>query len=394
MKEWRTKHLKILAFTFRSTMVGGSNRSFLTVVEGLKNRCGHHITVVLPEKGPLCSCLDEIGVPYVIYPSYMVSAIDLNSLPNVIRLAKYAASNFFDWIQGSAIAKRLKSEKYDLVYINDNPTYVGAYVARDLGLPYVWHLRSPRTAKAKYVPGSKALYTNAKRLIAISESMRKQYKTSRTTSGANFELVYNAIPMKECQPAIRSTENGFHIIQCGRISKAKGQMEAVQAICILREQYHIQDVFLHIVGNAGGKEGTKYLNKIKQYLQRHDLGEHIVLEGYREDVDELRKDMCCEVVCSANEPFGRVTVEGMRAGLVLIGANCGGTVELIKDGETGLLYEHGKPEDLADKIASIYHQRDMADALALNGFSYATQHYNMEELIERIDSIFHSVIDC
>jgi glycosyltransferase involved in cell wall biosynthesis len=104
--------------------------------------------------------------------------------------------------------------------------------------------------------------------------------------------------------------------------------------------------------------------------------------------------MCCEVVCSANEPFGRVTVEGMRAGLVLIGANCGGTVELIKDGETGLLYEHGKPEDLADKIASIYHQRDMADALALNGFSYATQHYNMEELIERIDSIFHSVIDC
>jgi glycosyltransferase involved in cell wall biosynthesis len=47
------------------------------------------------------------------------------------------------------------------------------------------------------------------------------------------------------------------------------------------------------------------------------------------------------------EGFGRVTVEAMKVGRPVVGANGGGTVELIRDGWNGLFYRLGDAVDLA-----------------------------------------------
>jgi glycosyltransferase involved in cell wall biosynthesis len=43
-------------------------------------------------------------------------------------------------------------------------------------------------------------------------------------------------------------------------------------------------------------------------------------------------------MCSHSEAFGRVTVEGMKSRLAIVGAAGGATPELIEDGRTGLLF--------------------------------------------------------
>ena len=45
------------------------------------------------------------------------------------------------------------------------------------------------------------------------------------------------------------------------------------------------------------------------------------------------------LVASCSEAFGRVTVEAMLAGMLVIGADVAGTSELICDGVNGILYE-------------------------------------------------------
>ena len=47
------------------------------------------------------------------------------------------------------------------------------------------------------------------------------------------------------------------------------------------------------------------------------------------------------LVCSQWEAFGRITVEAMLTGKAVIASANGGTTELIKDGENGLLYTYG-----------------------------------------------------
>ena len=45
---------------------------------------------------------------------------------------------------------------------------------------------------------------------------------------------------------------------------------------------------------------------------------------------------------SPYEAFGRVTIEYMMAGLPVIGRNGGATPEIIKENETGMLYNSKK----------------------------------------------------
>lgn len=79
---------------------------------------------------------------------------------------------------------------------------------------------------------------------------------------------------------------------------------------------------------------------------------------------------CAHIAVTASrcEAFGRVTVEYMMAGLAVIVSNTGANPEIIKDGETGLVYQYGKPEDLRDKIQwYMDHREDGLRTIALNG---------------------------
>lgn len=48
----------------------------------------------------------------------------------------------------------------------------------------------------------------------------------------------------------------------------------------------------------------------------------------------MRKKIDVELVCSRSEAFGRVTIESMMSSNPVIGANTGGTKELIIEGLT------------------------------------------------------------
>ena len=79
------------------------------------------------------------------------------------------------------------------------------------------------------------------------------------------------------------------------------------------------------------------------------------------------------LVCSKYEAFGRVTVEAMMAGCLVIGANSGGTIELIEDGSTGVLFESGDYVDLVNKMIYVIENKNNAKKIAKNGRNVALQ---------------------
>ena len=46
-------------------------------------------------------------------------------------------------------------------------------------------------------------------------------------------------------------------------------------------------------------------------------------------------------------------MESLALGLTALAARSGGNVDIVKDGETGILFENGSAEDLKNKIISI-----------------------------------------
>ena len=81
------------------------------------------------------------------------------------------------------------------------------------------------------------------------------------------------------------------------------------------------------------------------------------------------------LVCSKYEAFGRVTVEAMMAGCLVIGANSGGTIELIEDGSTGVLFESGDYVDLVNKMIYVIENKNNAKKIAKNGRNVALQRF-------------------
>lgn len=61
----------------------------------------------------------------------------------------------------------------------------------------------------------------------------------------------------------------------------------------------------------------------------------------------------------------------MLAGLPVIGANTGGTKELIENDKTGLLYKFGDVDDLALKIRELISNNNKYRTISLNAQEYA-----------------------
>ena len=98
------------------------------------------------------------------------------------------------------------------------------------------------------------------------------------------------------------------------------------------------------------------------------------------------------LVCSRNEAFGRVTVEGMLAGRPVVGARCAATAELIEDGVNGFLYAHGNAKDLAEKIHFLYDHPDIANDTGSTAQAWADKTFSKERYRADLAALFP--IDC
>lgn len=99
------------------------------------------------------------------------------------------------------------------------------------------------------------------------------------------------------------------------------------------------------------------------------------------------------LVASCSEAFGRVTVEAMLAGMLVIGADVAGTSELICDGVNGILYEAGNLESLEKTIETVIHDADKMRKIAQNGHITAINDYTIGKCSEEIYKIMQELVD-
>lgn len=383
--------MRILAFTPFSSMYGGSNRSFLMVLCALKNKYGHEIKVIVPEKGVLCNALDENNICWELVSSHKIRGIYGKSIRSFLKLIRTRLYFYLDSRKAKDIISGLK-EQYDLIYLNDCDPMIGAIVANKLKLPYVWHFRSLINPDIR-VPGCiKHVYKNCSRFIAISNSMKALLEQNKYIPSGAVTTVYNGLPVVNMPRASLYDGGDFHMVLCGRLSDDKGHKDAIKALSYLRKTHQIKDVYLHIVGKARSEGEKEYEKILKELVANCGLDHQVVFEGQIEEMPRFRQKMHVELMCSVCEPFGRVTVEGMRSGLVVIGSNTGGTPEIISDGVTGLLYKQGDSRDLANKIQIVYKNPDAFQKLAKAGYSFGMTHFTEEENVNRVNSILMKAV--
>ncbi len=380
--------MKILAITFHSEFSGGANRSFLMVVQHLKKRYGHEIHVVVPMEGPLVAKLEEAGISHEVYPIPMKNVLLNGSLKDVARKCK---ANLHA-MRIRHIAKQAKAHfakgQYDMVYVNCAEQIFGGFLAKELGLPCVWHFRGRFSERVYYLHGQGSFFGgDNSRVIVISRSMVEELPKITGIPREKIHLIHNGLEWDAHLPSPQDRTQGIHMVLCGRITRQKGHLDAIRAMGILRQMGY--DVYLHLVGDHH-KANAAYLQELKDAISCLDLEERVVFEGQIADMASFRQHMNIELMCAECEPFGRVTVEGMRSGLVVIGANTGGTLDIVQDGENGILYQQGDASSLAEAIKRVIEDPALAQHLIQNALEFTKSHFTVEDNVSAIHEVLEN----
>ncbi len=382
--------MKILAFTFSSDFRGGANRSFLMVLTYLRDVYGHTIHVIEPEKGAFTEKLEAAGFSHEVIP-LPNKLVGLNyDVKDVVRKLKANLNARRIRRAARREAKRFTKEGYDLVYVNVEEHPFGGYLAEELGLPCVWHFRGRFTKKNYYMHRQERFFGGERsHVIVISNQMKQDLPHISHIPDERIYMVHNGLEWEEHAPSAQDRSRGIHAVLCGRINAAKGHKDAIAATALLHEEGY--DLHLHIVGDTSIASDA-YLEELRAAIASHKLEAYVTFEGHISDMPAFREGMNIELMCAVCEPFGRVTVEGMRSGLVVIGANTGGTVDIIEDGVNGLLYQQGNPADLAEKLRRVIDDEALAARLASDARAFSRTHFTAEANTRAINEILENAV--
>jgi glycosyltransferase involved in cell wall biosynthesis len=135
----------------------------------------------------------------------------------------------------------------------------------------------------------------------------------------------------------------------GRLDPFKGHKLLLDAyeMLPLELQNKISLVFL---GEKTNPDINNFFDYLMERIQEDTFKSKVFILPFRKDVETFYSAIDVFVMASKAETFGMVTIESMASGTPVIGSNAGGTPELLKNGERGILFETMNKESLTNAI--------------------------------------------
>jgi L-malate glycosyltransferase len=347
--------VKVLCVNHTGT-VSGAERSLLDLLGGLPD----HIEARLacPRDGPLAAAARSAGIGVVDIPGTDAS---LKLHPRRTPLAIGALS-------AAALRTALHARRMGAEVIHANSIRAGLLTvpaARLIGVPAVVHVRDrlPRSTVAD--ASLRAIARGA--AIVVANSRYTADGLRAVTTRGQLRVVYNPVDLSRFtspnldRAAMRARlglpVDAVVVAVIGQITPWKGQDDAVRAISLLRRRG--SDANLLVVGepkfisSATRYDNLRYYAELKQLIASESVADRVQLLGERSDIPAIMAALDALLVPSWEEPFGRVVIEAMAAGVPVLATTVGGPAEIIRDGIDGVLLEPRDPARWADAIARL-----------------------------------------
>jgi glycosyltransferase involved in cell wall biosynthesis len=138
-----------------------------------------------------------------------------------------------------------------------------------------------------------------------------------------------------------------------------------------------------------GDGPANYLKLIKEKITRYKLQERIQIKSpvSRSQMPDVLADHNVLILPSEyDEPLARSIQEGMAMGLLVIGTTTGGSGELLVDKQTGLVFNPGDSESLAEQIVFAAQHPNLVKELQDAGRQEIEQDFNIQRTVLEIEA--------
>ena len=225
-------------------------------------------------------------------------------------------------------------------------------------------------------------------IVADASVIKRQLVKQNGIDPAKIEVIGSAVDLVKFKPPRNRTKfrreigvgDDISLIgNVGMIRPDKGQLQLVKAAPLVFEK-HPGARFV-IVGQGTGilKRGINVRNAIDQA----GLADKIIMAGYRWDTPNVYAACDMIVIASLHTEASPIVLrEAFASGRPVIATKVGDIPEIVRHRENGLLIEPGDTQALAAAIMEFISDPELAARCALNGFSYATEHFSFDKMME------------
>jgi len=289
-----------------------------------------------------------------------------------------------------------------VVYANTLMGLAPALAARRCGVPCVWHVRELFDDVGGEMrppwPGGKRLVASqltwlSNRIVCISRAVRDNVipnqacdKTLIIPNAVDNSFFNPALDRSACCSELDLDPQRPVIGVPATLRPVKGLPFFLESAAAVLQQF--PGVQVAITGDGS----SEYKRELQTCVKRWGLNTHVRFLG---TVADMFTFYCaCDVICvpSRSESFGRGAAESFACGIPVVASAVGGLREIVSDGDTGLLVEYGRPQELAHAILRILTDRELAKRLAANARRKAETEYRESTYQNRIMEVIDSVV--
>jgi len=286
--------------------------------------------------------------------------------------------------QFAYLIKKFTGKKYIIRFAGDSAweTAAGAGWTNDYITDFQNKKYGGRIEKMK--ARRKKILINADAVIAVSGFMAELAKTIGVKQ-EKIAVIYNAVDFFPAppprRPAVRPT-----LVYSGRLVKWKGVSMLIRAVKELRKNR--PDIFLEILGDGPEEAGLKKL------VGDLGLSDNINFRGRvsEETSHEIFARSTAFVLNTNYEGLPHSVLNAMRAGLPVITTPAGGNVEVVRDGDNGLIKPYNDLDGWVKAINKLLDDKALWRKFSLNGLKTAAE-FKWDQAVEKTAALIRGLVE-
>ena len=378
--------------------LGGAEISLLELVSRLRNSYEFHL--VVPGDGLLKEQAACAGATVWVlpWPDVLAATGETAGRPGPARLLRAALSMRSFARQLSDLVGEIGAAA--LVTNSAKAHVVGALMRKPQGTKIIWYMRDGLEHR---VLSRKLLALVARRCdlaICISQYVAGQFHRYVSAS-VPTDVVYNIVDLERFQPEawrvkpadLQKNAGEIWFGMIGAITPLKGQdifLDAAEKVLVQLPQAR----FVIVGDNPYATEaGSNYRQALARRAESSVLGGRAKFLGFRQDVPEILSLL--DVLVQPNrgpEGLGRSVLEAMACGVPVVAVNQWGPAELIRDGETGLLFPPCNADELAARMLRLGKDASLRRSMGEHGRGWVQQNLVPNKLAGQFARILTNTI--
>jgi glycosyltransferase involved in cell wall biosynthesis len=304
------------------------------------------------------------------------------------------------------LSRILASERFDIVHThNFKVSLVGRVLAALSQTPIVlhtihgitWSLDTPEPSRSVNAALERIASFGADLILSQSQTDRDAFVTMKVVPPEKIRVIGNGVDLTRFDPSAISADTRprlraalgvgdaeLLVLFPGRMVREKGLEEVYEAAHVLRGE----PIRIAIAGRDDAARGDA--PSAESLARARDAG--VLFLGERKDMPQLYAAADVVGLASWREGMPRALIEGAAMARPLVATDIRGCKDVVRHGETGLLFEVRSPPAIASALRALAADPSLRARLGARGREDALERFDIRAVVQRVVDSYDQLI--